>query len=171
MKMIVGLGNVGSEYERTRHNVGFVVVEKMSGSAGWNNQGKSMTKKEGEVLFVKPQTFMNRSGEAVSELARFYKLGVDEIWVIHDDLDIVLGDYKIQKGVGPKSHNGILSVEGQLGDDGFWRVRVGVDARGNDVSRVSGEDYVLSDFSSGERKILDEVIEKIIEEIKNGIRI
>lgn len=171
MKMIVGLGNVGSEYERTRHNVGFMVVEKMAGSGGWNNQGKSETKKEAGVLFVKPQIFMNRSGEAVSELARFYKLDMDDVWVIHDDLDITLGEYKIQKGVGPKAHNGILSIEEQLGGNGFWRVRVGVDNRDEVSPRMSGEDYVLDSFSVEERKILDGVIEKIVEEIKNGIRV
>ncbi len=170
MKMIVGLGNIGKEYEGTRHNVGFVTVERMAGD-GWNRKGKSMVKRDGDLLFVKPQTFMNRSGEAVSELVRFYKLGLDEIWLIHDDLDIVLGEYKIQKGVGPKAHNGVLSVEEQLGSGNFWRVRIGVDGRSGGVPRLSGEDYVLSDFSLEERKILDEVIEKIVEEIKNGIRV
>lgn len=170
MKLIIGLGNPGKEYAKTRHNVGFVVVEKMAGETDWNKWGKSLVKKEDGVLFIEPQTFMNRSGEAAAEAINFYKLDLNDVYVVHDDLDLTFGEYKVQKGVGPKGHNGVLSVEEHLGTGDFWRVRVGVDSREGTV-RTSGEEYVLESFSDTEKKILDGVIDKVIEEIKNAVRI
>ncbi|MBU1071203.1 aminoacyl-tRNA hydrolase, partial [Patescibacteria group bacterium] len=114
MKLIVGLGNIGEKYKNTRHNVGFMVVDEL----------EKHKEDLGKVMLVKPATFMNESGRAVAKMVRFYKLDLDNLYVVHDDLDLKLGEYKIQKGVGPKVHNGILSVEKELGDKEFWRVRV-----------------------------------------------
>lgn len=169
MKLIVGLGNPGSEYTKTRHNTGFVVVERLAivKEAGWQKQEKfgAEVARAGEVLLVKPQTFMNASGKTVSKLANFYKIAAEDIYIVHDDLDLRMGDYKIQEGVGPKVHNGVESVERELGLKNFWRVRVGIDNRGE--IRIAGEDYVLANFSTEEEEKLKEVVEKIVEELKN----
>jgi PTH1 family peptidyl-tRNA hydrolase len=106
---------------------------------------------------------MNDSGSFVKKIVDKYKPDLSDLYIIHDDLDIPLGSYKIQFGVGPKVHNGVNSVEIELGAKDFWRIRVGVDSR-NPNDRTSGEEYVLQDFSEEEKKILDGIIEKICKE-------
>ena len=159
MKVIVGLGNPGEKYAKNRHNVGFMTIDRIKEFDG-------EVLKTGEVILVKPQTFMNRSGEAVSQIVNFYKVPADDLIVVHDDLDIKLGEYKIQKGVGPKVHNGLTSIEERLGRTDFWRVRVGIDSRQPAAdSRQSGEDYVLSDFSSDEEISINKIIKEIIDQL------
>src|SRR3990167_683179 len=161
MKLVVGLGNPGEAHANNRHNVGFMVVDKIAEFRSQNSEIRWETKFEGlickfeRVLLVKPQMFMNRSGEVVTKIANFYKVTIDDLVVIHDDLDIRLGEYKIQKGVGPKVHNGLTSVEEQLGTANFWRLRVGVDNRLPGHARVPGDEYVLSDFTAEEKEISD----------------
>ena len=159
MKVIVGLGNPGEKYAKNRHNVGFMTIDRIKEFDG-------EVLKTGEVILVKPQTFMNRSGEAVSQIVNFYKVPADDLIVVHDDLDIKLGEYKIQKGVGPKVHNGLTSIEERLGRTDFWRVRVGIDSRQPAAdSRQSGEDYVLADFSSDEEISINKIIKEIIDQL------
>ena len=198
MKLIVGLGNVGEKYERTRHNVGFMVIDRLMSEGTWKKHGKkgfwtSQNDNDmGGVRLFKPKTFMNESGRAVARLKNFYKIDLGDLMVVHDDLDIRLGEYKIQKGVGPKVHNGVLSVEKELRSKEFWRVRVGVDgrrlqapARGGQAAESSeqlfrktgselpfagsGEEYVLGRFRREEQEIIDEVIKKIVKETKDKI--
>lgn len=159
MKLIVGLGNPGDKYKGNRHNVGQMVLEGIQRS-GIRDQGS-------EIRLVRPETFMNESGVAVRKAMNFYKLGVEDLIVIHDDLDIRLGEYKIDMARGPKQHNGVTSVEEELGTKDFLRVRVGVDNRDQSSGiRVRGDKYVLEDFTDEERVILDGVIEKIVDELK-----
>ena len=185
MKLIIGLGNPGEKYKDTRHNVGFMVVDELARRIA--NSQWSMVKKfssliidyQSSIIFCKPQTFMNSSGFAVSKLASFYKVSASDIWVIHDDLDIKLGEYKIQKGVGPKLHYGIQSIERSLGTKDFWRVRVGVENRDVEFTnkktnlikqivsfqssrRIPGEEYVLQNFTSDEKEVLRGVIDEIV---------
>lgn len=152
MKLIVGLGNPGEKYTNTRHNVGkmFVEVAKILVGDG--------------VLVKQSDTFMNDSGKAVRKLVDFYKVNLGDLYVAHDDLDIPLGEYKIQKGTGPKVHNGVNDVEKVLGDKDFWRIRIGVDGRNGDRS-LSGEDYVLGSFEKNEREILDKVFDDLAREL------
>ena len=164
MKLVVGLGNPGKEYQNNRHNVGFMAVDWLANQQ-FPDYKSQITKKfgdeiihSGKYLLVKPQMFMNRSGEVVAKLVNFYKIRAEDLWVIHDDLDIALGEYKIQQGIGPKVHNGLISIEEKLGTKDFWRVRVGVDNRPTGSARTPGEDYVLTDFTEEERKVVDEVI-------------
>ncbi len=153
MKLIVGLGNPGAKYKDNRHNVGYMVLDKLHNSK--------------EVKLSKSDTFMNESGVAVKKEMNFYKLEVEDLVVIHDDLDIRLGEYKIDMARGPKQHNGVTSVEKELGTKDFLRVRVGVDNRDQSAEfRVPGERYVLEDFTEEERVVLDGVIEKIVDELK-----
>ena len=153
MKLIVGLGNPGGEYQDNRHNVGYWAVESLL--------QRSLPK---DVVVKKSQVFMNDSGVFVKKLVEQYRAKPSDLWVIHDDLDIPLGSYKIQKGKGPKLHNGVNSIEEELGTDEFWRVRVGVDNRDQE-SRISGEEYVLQDFSQEERGALDMAIAEICKKL------
>ena len=178
MKLIVGLGNPGDKYKYNRHNIGFVIVERLlteiSKSETLNPKQVQNIKYETNKLFysdivkiedlilAKPVTFMNESGKAVSAISRFYKIKNEDTYIIHDDLDIPLGSYKIQHGKAPKVHNGLLSVEQTLGTNLYWNVRVGVEnreVRGN--KGVPGVVYSLQDFGPEERKIVGKVVEEV----------
>lgn len=130
-------------------------------------------------ILAKPQTFMNESGQTVSKIVNQYKIISSDIWVIHDDLDLHLGQYKIQKRKGPKVHNGLLSIYEKLGTRDFWHVRVGVDNREKIENRkwkmenyMNGKDYVLMNFNANELKVIkltiDKVVENLIERITNN---
>ena len=173
-KLIVGLGNPGKKYTDARHNVGFMVVDKLAeminGQWLMNKKFQSLIiNHKSSIIFSKPQTFMNSSGIAVKKLMVQFKVKLPNLWVIYDDLDLRLGTYKIQKGVGPKLHNGIDSIERELGTKVFWRVRVGVDNRTDDKEqRTKGEKYVLENFSEEEFRVLNTTIEKIVKDVLNG---
>lgn len=190
MKLIVGLGNPGEKYENTRHNVGFFVVDRLSDGDNVSEvNGDSIIVEWGEdrqvytrsvsldaktAVLAKPQTFMNESGKAVKFLCQKHKLTPEEVLVIHDDLDIPLGSYKLQFGKGPRLHNGVTSVENYLGTKDFWRLRVGIENRGQKAVgqqvRSTGEDYVLSKFSKEELNVLDSLTtQKLIPELHNWI--
>lgn len=153
MKLIVGLGNPGKEYESTRHNIGFMVLDRLShelgtGAVVWQTDTKKnvMTAKIGDVLLVKPLTFMNKSGFAVKALVDFYKLESSDVWVAHDDIDLPLGKIRIRQKGGTAGHNGVDSILQQLKNDAFVRFRLGI-GRGKDRSIIS---FVLSRFHQGE---------------------
>jgi PTH1 family peptidyl-tRNA hydrolase len=167
MYLIVGLGNPKKEYEKTRHNAGFLFVEKLAGKEEFSLDKKQEAEelKLGNFLLAKPQTFMNDSGRAVRKIMDFYKLGIENVVVVHDDLDIAFGEYKIQKEKGPKVHNGLKSVEQYLGRTDFWRVRIGIDNRQPGIGYGTGADYVLSAFSNEETKELDKVFEEAVKEL------
>ena len=146
MKLIVGLGNPGSGYVGTRHNVGHMVIEVL--------QGLKLPK---DAVLKKSDTYMNQSGEFVKSQVDKYKVKDNDLYIIHDDLDILLGEYKIQFGRGPKDHNGLKSVNDAMSTDQYWHVRVGVDNRPRD-NRPMGEEYVLQNFSDEEMVTLNRVI-------------
>lgn len=134
MKLIIGLGNPGPEYKDTRHNIGFMVVDKLEKelAAGvppaWQKDEKKnvLTARIGEVLLIKPLTFMNKSGFAVRALVDFYKLTPADVWVIHDDIDLPIGKIKIREKGGSSGHNGVTSIIEQLKTDAFVRFRLGI---------------------------------------------
>lgn len=171
MKVIVGLGNPGEKYEHTRHNAGFMVVDKLAQdlkAETWEVQSRFESKitQLGKIMLVKPQTFMNESGRAVAAITRFYKVPLTNLFVVHDDLDITLGQYKIQHGKGPQVHNGLLSIEKHLGSDKFWNVRIGVENRevkGN--KGIPGVEYSLQNFLPHEREIVGRVIEQAVNDL------
>ncbi len=164
MKLFVGLGNPGVAYEKTRHNAGFLCVDAIAKhndiSFEKNKYLHALVAQSSELVLMKPETFMNDSGRAVSALVREYPEDYKSLTVIHDDLDIPLGSYKIQFGIGPKEHNGITSIEESLKTNQFCRVRIGVDNR-DPLARIPGEAYVLQEFSPDELKVLNETIEKV----------
>jgi PTH1 family peptidyl-tRNA hydrolase len=157
MKLVIGLGNPGGDYINTRHNTGFLVVDELQ-----------KVKLPKDIVLRKSDVFMNESGVFVSELCAKYSVLSTNLYIVHDDLDIALGEYKIQFGRGPKDHNGVGSVDEALGTDQYWHVRVGVDNRPLD-NRPMGIEYVLQNFSDEEKVILDAVIKKVCHElISNG---
>jgi len=185
--MIVGLGNPGSKYERTRHNAGFLFVDKMREYLGWDKgydvgdwkeekKLKSLvcearTVDGSKVLLAKPQTFVNLSGEAVQKMASMFKIDIEkDLVLVHDDLDLKLGAYKIQLGVSPELHNGINSVEQYLGKTDFLRVRIGVDSRQN-VSEVPGDEYVLQQMEKETIELLESTIVDAVKDLRSVISI
>lgn len=173
MRLIFGLGNPDNKYEGTRHNVGFTVVTALAEALGepdfvFKKKFEAEMSEADNFILVRPQTYMNNSGKSVASLAKFYKVSPADIIVVHDDLDIALGEYKIQQGRGPKVHNGIMSIEQHLGSKDFWRVRMGVDSRVDRYAQ-SGEEYVLGKFSQDENNRLKEVIKRVVSEIERMI--
>ncbi len=133
MKLVVGLGNPGKRYKNTRHNIGFMVVNSIAGEINWVESKKGKLHyfwKSDNLEYIKPQAYMNKSGESVLAVTKKHQnLKKENIFVIHDDLDIKLGEYKIQFGKGPKDHNGLVSIYEKLGTKKFWHVRVGIENR------------------------------------------
>lgn len=164
MKLIVGLGNPEPEYHYTRHNIGFVCVDKIadtlfsSESFQPNKKLYSIILKAENILIVKPQTFMNLSGKAVQAIAGYYKIQPSDIWVIHDEVDIELGRVKIQIGGGSAGHNGINSIIEALGNQDFVRWRVGVGKPPKEYT-IATADFVLQEFASNEQPIINRAVE------------
>ncbi len=169
MKLIVGLGNPGAEYENTRHNVGYMLVNELAkvNNLGFTSSKKlsSYVTKAKDLIIAKPQTFMNSSGISVSKLLNHYSLAINYLYVVHDDLDLRLGEYKIQKGRGPKLHNGVNSIVEAIKTEDFVRIRIGVDNRLPEA-RQEGEKYVLEKFKADELEIIENTISKIIAELE-----
>lgn len=170
IKMIVGLGNPGSEYEQTRHNAGFWFIDELA----W--QYKATLKEEkkffgsvarisisgSDLWLLKPSTFMNRSGQAVAALAQFYKIKPEEILAVHDELDIPCGRIKFKLGGGNGGHNGLKDIQARLGTPDFYRLRLGIDHPG-DRNLVVG--YVLNKPSPEHRQQIDEAINKSLKAV------
>ncbi len=129
-RLIVGLGNPGAEYEATRHNVGFWLVDQFADKLKANlaPQGKffGRTARAGDLWLLQPTTFMNRSGQSVAALANFYKIAPGEILVVHDDLDLPPGGIRLKQGGGNGGHNGLKDIQARLGTPDFWRLRLGI---------------------------------------------
>ena len=162
--LIIGLGNPGKRYEHTRHNVGFMVLEKLASRVEIDLKQKSFNAVWGKgnihgknVLLAKPQTFMNLSGTAVRQLQSFFKTDISNLIVIHDDLDLPFGAIRLKEGGGTAGHKGLASIETNLGTSDFIRVRLGI-GKPVDKSRIEG--YVLEPFRKEEQEPLPEVIER-----------
>jgi len=169
MHLIVGLGNPGQKYNNTRHNVGFMALDLLTIKLGlaWRESTKlkAALAKSAEYILAKPITFMNRSGFAVSALLKFYKLTPSDLIVIHDDLDIDFGKWKLSSDSRAAGHNGIQSIIDQLGSKKFSRYRLGIRAGANRVT--DAEKFVLEKFSPEETKELPNILEKITAELLN----
>ncbi len=164
MILLVGLGNPGTEYALTRHNVGFMAVDEIVrrySFDGWTKKFKGEICAgtiEGEkVLALKPHTYMNLSGEAVLSAASFYKIPPEKIYVFHDDMDLPVGRIKVKQGGGSGGHNGLKSIDAHLGQN-YHRVRIGVD---KPVMREQVVSWVLSKFAPNDKQTLDDLIIKI----------
>ena len=153
MKLIIGLGNIGKEYENTRHNVGFMVLDSFTSNYKEEKKFQSYITEEvigkEKVIFAKPTTYMNLSGIAVKKIMDFYKIKVEDILIIQDDMDLKIGTYKLKKNSSAGGHNGIKSIISSLQTDSFFRLKVGIGHETNDVI-----DYVLGSFSKTEMEKL-----------------
>jgi PTH1 family peptidyl-tRNA hydrolase len=190
MNLIVGLGNPGDKYASTRHNIGFMVVDRVlkdlvAVEKKWerNEQFSVELFKNGDLIFAKPQSFMNASGIVVKKLVDFYKVPVEQIWVIHDDIDLPLGKIRIRSGGGSAGHHGIESIIREVGADTFIRFRLGV-GRGkleekgssnHNYHRTGIEKYVVSPFTTHEegnvRKLLKQATHAIEIALHKGLDI
>lgn len=164
MKIIVGLGNPGRSYSRHRHNVGFLVVETLCGRHKIEMKRRSFGaiigsgSIEGEaVVLAMPQTYMNCSGDAVAPLVGYYKLGIEDLVVVHDDLDIGLGNLKLAKGAGHGGHNGVRSIMEALGSGDFFRIRVGI---GRPPENVDAASFVLHPFEENEISKAEDLVRR-----------
>lgn len=183
MKLIVGLGNPGEKYQDTRHNVGFMVVDRYIkdslplslSSKAWKLSEKFKAKicRINNNLIIKPQTFMNLAGLAVAKIANFYKIEPVNIWVIHDDIDLPLGKIRLRMGGASAGHHGIDSIIEHLGMADFVRIRLGIGRGKLDVHKSSDvnlgkraiEKFVISPFEAGEKSTARRMVKKCSEAI------
>ncbi len=164
MFIIAGLGNPGKKYEATRHNIGFMAVQKLARDYEIDLKSNSFKAVWGRgqiagkpVLLAMPQTFMNLSGTAVRQLQSFFKTAIGNLIVIHDDLDLPFGAIRLKAGGGNAGHKGLESIESHLGSSGFIRVRLGI-GKPVDKSRIEG--YVLENFTGDERRSLPDILKQ-----------
>ncbi len=180
MKLIVGLGNPGEKYTKTRHNVGFQIIDLLQKELQFD-KFKLKKKFDAEitegmfedekVLLVKPITFMNLSGNAVQKIAKFYDISIEDIFVIYDDLDFETGTFKIREKGSGGSHNGMISVIHSLGSEDFKRFRIGIESRTEkQKDKFAGKDYVLSKFTSEEEKIMANVQKECVKAILYALK-
>jgi peptidyl-tRNA hydrolase, PTH1 family len=174
MKLVIGLGNPGPEYERTRHNVGFRVVDKLAAKLGWKWTERrsrailaSGTIGSEKVVLVKPITYMNLSGAAVGELVRWYKIQPEDVLVIFDDLDLPVGKIRLRTKGSAAGHNGLDDIIRHLHTNAFPRLRIGIGHPTN--SRMNGRDYVLGIPPGDERILLEAAEDRAVEAIQLAI--
>jgi peptidyl-tRNA hydrolase, PTH1 family len=162
-RLIVGLGNPGAEYADNRHNLGFWFVDRLARElkAPLAPQGKFFGRvaRQGELWLLQPTTFMNRSGQAVAALARFYKIAADEVLVVHDDLDLPPGGIRLKQGGGNGGHNGLKDIQAQLSTPDFWRLRLGI---GHPGERNAVVDYVLKAPRREEQALIDGALDRCL---------
>ncbi len=173
IKLLVGLGNPGNQYQKTPHNVGFVFLEKYrqeNSFPEWKffkkfNAFISKKKKGEETIYLAlPQTFMNNSGESVQKILSFYKIPSSKLIIVHDDIDIPLGSFKIQKNKGTAGHNGIKSIIEKIKTKDFQRIRIGINPKiknGKSELKQKTEKFVLQNFTAKEIKILETIFQEI----------
>ena len=173
MKLIIGLGNPGEEYKKTRHNAGFLTINKIADSfkfpvssfqSKFNAEISEGIIDDEKIILVKPLTFMNNSGQAVKAIMDYYKIDLENIIVIHDDLDILLGEYKIIKDRNSAGHKGVQSIIDYLGTKDFTRIRIGIAVENK---KTPTEKFVLERFDKDEMEVVEGVIEEITDNITN----
>lgn len=168
MKLIAGLGNYGPEYEKTRHNYGFMVVDEIQREYGFpdfklEKGHQALVSKKGDVILAKPQTYMNNSGKAVKSLVSYYKINIEDIVIIHDDVETDLGEIKEVEGRSAAGHNGVRSIINELGTNKFKRLKMGISSEDPSFKNNPLEDVVLKDFSQNEKALVEENIKKAVE--------
>jgi PTH1 family peptidyl-tRNA hydrolase len=181
MIIIIGLGNPGKKFEKTRHNLGFLIIEnlklKIENFSDWKYEKKFKAEisrgKIGneKVILAKPQTFMNNSGKSVKLLFTNYSLPITKLFIVHDDLDLPLGKIKISIGRGSAGHKGVQSIIDELGTKNFVRFRIGIKPKNNKQRTINNvKEFVLLKFNKREEKILKEVVKRTCQAIEVAIK-
>lgn len=177
MRLIVGLGNPGEKFARTRHNLGFMILEKMAQKrevvfrleSHYESRFAEMGDLENRIKFVEPQTFMNESGRAVIKCKDYWKIDSEDIWVIHDDVDLEFGKVRVNLGGSSAGHKGIESIIKAIGEQ-FWRIRVGV----GKSEKIPTEEWVLMKITKEEstkyEEIIDQISNYVLELLDKGIK-
>ncbi len=173
--LVCGLGNIGSEYQGTRHNIGFEIIDSFLAKTldtpiifkeKFKAKFCQIEISDNKIVFAKPETYMNNSGIAVSEITKFYKIIPKHIIIIHDDLDLKFLDIRTKQGGGHAGHNGLRDIDNRLGTKNYHRIRIGIDhPRNTDLKSQDVADYVLRKFSFKEQEKLPEIIEQAIKKI------
>lgn len=165
MKLIVGLGNPGKEYEGTRHNIGFQIIDFFAHSNNieitkkkFNGFYTELNVNQEKVILLKPQSYINLSGEVIYKFINFYKISVEDVLIIHDDLDLLLGTFKLKKKGSSGGHNGLKNIELHLGTQEYKRIKVGISNNKN----MDTKDYVLGKINKEEELILDNVKREVL---------
>jgi len=177
MKLICGLGNPGEKYKNNRHNVGFMFLDRYAELNGfdsfaekWNAFISEKGNGEKKIVLLKPNTYMNLSGDAVLKFMNFYKLNVSDLVVVFDDIDLNLGDLRLREKGSAGTHNGMKSIVNVLGTDEFTRLRVGIESRGvSSPSEIDIADFVLSNFSEEELPVVKNAIDEGIKLLENSL--
>lgn len=171
MYLFVGLGNPGTEHAKQRHNIGFMEMDAIADKhefSDWKSKSKGLYSEgrlgTSKVFLLKPQTYMNLSGESVQSFAAFYKIPPENIFVFHDELDLGEGVIKVKKGGGTAGHNGLKSTSKMLGTDDYYRIRMGIGHPG-DKSRVNG--HVLGNFNDSDHEWLDPLLKYVANHCDN----
>lgn len=175
MKIIIGLGNPGEKHQKNRHNAGFIILDEIQKKMEFPNFefnkkfNAFISEKNIEtdkIVLLKPQTFMNRSGQSAQAILSFYKLTPQDLIIINDDLDIIIGKYKIAIDSSARGHNGVQSIFDSLGTQEIKRIKIGVEKEeGRAERKVTGKKFVLEDFTEKEFELLINLGDKIISEI------
>lgn len=170
IRLIVGLGNPGPEYEQTRHNAGFWLVDNLAGARlSRETRFHALAAKTSiagqEIWLLEPQTYMNRSGQSVGALARFYKIASDDVLVVHDELDLPPGAAKIKKGGSSGGHNGLKDITAALGTQDYWRLRIGIGHPRNMNIQQQVADFVLHRPRKEEQALINDAIDKSLDVI------
>jgi PTH1 family peptidyl-tRNA hydrolase len=165
IKLVVLLGNPGEMYARNRHNAGRLLAEHLSFPLSWQHKWKGLfasvpntAATAGGALFLQPETFMNLSGESVAACAGFYKIAPENILVVHDELELKLGQAALKWGGGLGGHNGLRSIKACIGTADFWRLRIGIGRPEGDKKNADISGWVLSDFDGAQKPLLDLVL-------------
>lgn len=178
IRLIVGLGNPGAEYEQTRHNAGFWLVDNLANSlpnarlqreSGFNAMVAKTIIGGNQLWLLEPQTYMNRSGQSVGAIARFYKIQPDEVLVVHDELDLPPGAAKLKKGGSSGGHNGLKDITAALGTQDYWRLRIGVGHPRTLNLNQPVADFVLHRPRREEQLLIEEAIEKALRIIPTAV--
>jgi peptidyl-tRNA hydrolase, PTH1 family len=178
MKLIVGLGNPGEKYQNSRHNLGFMVLDEFAKKVLPLAKTKWETNKKFnsqfiifnlQFILVKPQTMVNASGYALAGIANFYKVKAEDIWVVHDDIDLPLGKIKIRLGGAAAGHHGVESIIQQIGTDKFFRFRLGIGHPGRNNDKLVKK-YVLQKFDSHEIGEVKQVIKKVTQALREALK-
>ena len=171
MKLVVGLGNPGRKYQKTKHNIGFICLDYYAKKDGLkfklDNKFNGEWLKQGDLLLLKPHTFMNLSGHSIVKIMKFYDVNIDDVLIIYDDLSLPFGKIRLREKGSAGGHNGIKSIIDNFKTEEFKRIKIGIDRN----PMMEQKDYVLSKFSKTEQKELEErveVVSKIIDDFNSG---